>query len=299
MNETTHPGLADPDSLSDLVLPEPALNDGDLERLVHGGKYGRRKLVCQDKYRQSGAAEPRQRLAYIDKSHTTCQLGLVSVIEKTFSRGYREPVPRRPTKLDQNAFARNLDALFRVLQKRSPNLTAREFAADIGVGEDKISKWRRGQAPVPGVPTLVKLAARLDVLVDVLLRDVAPFDLSRAEGAHQPAHTKKISDGTTPVLQHGVQDPTHPIVTGGSGTHVEVDLSTEEQAEHAREIAAIYTIDRRWRQELYDAAATVRRIADHLGDLPKPRAPRGGRPDRGTHDPHLQRPTARRRGGRR
>ena len=91
-----------------------------------------------------------------------------SPLEKSCSGGYRRYVAaRKPVALDRTIFGRNFNQLFLPL-----NMSARAFALEIGVGEDKISKWRKGALPVPELPTLLKMCVRFGVSIDVLLEDV-------------------------------------------------------------------------------------------------------------------------------
>lgn len=75
--------------------------------------------------------------------------------------------------LDRGAFGRNFARLFNDLKRRE-GTTARAFAQDINVGEERVSKWRSGSLPVPELATLMKIAIRFGVSVDVLLVGVCP-----------------------------------------------------------------------------------------------------------------------------
>lgn len=125
-----------------------------------------------------------------------------TVIEKSFSGGYRALVvpARNALALDRKAFGRNVARLFDDLCARDPSTTARSVAAAIGVGEDKVSKWRSGSLAVPRTPTLIKIAICFGVSVDVLLDGVT--DLYRPT---QIGVSEKSETMTLPVAKNVAQ----------------------------------------------------------------------------------------------
>jgi len=106
------------------------------------------------------------------KSFRALSLG-ESFVEKSFATDYRQDVARSSitADLDPRAFGRNFSRLFTDLERREET-TARAFAQDLNVGEERVSKWRRGSVGVPNTKTLVKIAIRFGVSVDVLLENV-------------------------------------------------------------------------------------------------------------------------------
>lgn len=98
-----------------------------------------------------------------------------SCLEKSFLGGYRHPVgrARASEELDGRAFSRNFRRLLHDSMERE-GISARQVAQDIHVGEDQVSRWRNGTAAVPGLLSLLKIAIRFRVSVDVLLIGVHP-----------------------------------------------------------------------------------------------------------------------------
>jgi transcriptional regulator with XRE-family HTH domain len=99
------------------------------------------------------------------------QSGIAKKSSLPYGQGVDEK--QKPTKLDHWAFSRNFRRLFDDLNARE-GTTARQFAQDINVGEDQVSRWRSGFAAVPGLATMLKIATRFGVSVDVLLVGVSP-----------------------------------------------------------------------------------------------------------------------------
>lgn len=247
-------------------------------------------------------------LVLSNKSRRVCHLGLVS-IEKVVSGGYRRrhmTPGRRRLLLDQTVFGKNFAALMQVAEERGAS--QRDVARDIGVGEDKISKWRKGKLPVPDTATLVRIAIRFSASVDTLLDRVNPdYAPARADTTHDPHapenKSTELSTVTSPVPPNGVLDQglhtkggTHAdLAVGGVGIGTADRLSQSQAAQDA-EMREIGSIDRLFSliEQLDQSAGSVRSVADALRAHLRPSAPRTKKPSRDAHGADVRHPKARR-----
>jgi transcriptional regulator with XRE-family HTH domain len=146
-------------------------------------------------------------LAFQDKSLEMCRLRQVS-IEKDFSAHYALGVSskrRAWPPLDRWQFGERFDALVKAAIDADAAVTARSIASDLRVGEDKISKWRKGKLSVPDPSMLAAIADRFGVSLDFVMRGV------RADSTHQ----KKSEGVTLPVPVPGVQALERSHYAGG------------------------------------------------------------------------------------
>jgi transcriptional regulator with XRE-family HTH domain len=204
-----------------------------------------------------------------------------SHVEKVFCGGYRLGVPKRADiPLNRAAFGRNFARLFTALEAKT---SQRAFALDLGVGEDRVSKWLSGRLPVPDTTTLIKIAARFNVSVDVLLEGVnATYDkivIARTQRAYE----NKYDDVPPIVIEPVVQDE---LPAGGGSHDAKGSLdrvsksSSQSDAEMLREFHELF--------------------ARHFGKVP-PRSTRARRKKTGRHrrtaDDHQAEPKDQRRSG--
>lgn len=225
------------------------------------------------------------RLAYKCKSLPYLGLDATSVVEKKIFGGYRLGVATSRAPLDRAAFGVNFERLF-VLLRKSDGISARELARDLGVGEDRVSKWRKGGLPVPDTKTLLRMAVRFRVSVDHLLVGVdSGYDglvgtlvpERSVSDNTKVVHLSLVNETKSPLATSAARNTqAHPVEGSAHGAKPEAGTTTTRRAKGERAIIdlrreeILSTLDRikGVRDWLYQTAERARAIADtlHSGD---------------------------------
>jgi len=244
MDEAAHPRLIDADALGNLVLLQAPIDDGDAERFVHVRKSTPRNLCVNQELEAFCMTAQRTGLVHLYKPLPGNDLAQSS-IEKSFSSDYRKPVaPRRiDAELDAGAFSRNFNRLFDALAAQD-GVTARRFAQDINIGESEVSRWRSGSKGVPGLATMLKIAIRFGVSVDVLLAGVCPqYVTGKTVQSYTVQNSTRVTESALPAKgerAHAPSTSTAHLLQEISARQRIIDITNQQIAELA---SGLYTTD--------------------------------------------------------